>query len=134
MTKMGMHNRITAERYHAIKGAMALGESDEKIMRDYQIKHTTLRYIRNSNNYYEYRLKTDKCRMRGKMPKVILPVCGMELIDYPLRRRKHKCSDCSESKDEGLEVLRWFFLIGGIMLAVIMGLACIAFLMIITNK
>lgn len=86
MTKMGRYNKITAERFHAIKGALAMHWADETVMRQYQIKSTTLRYIKQSKSYYEYRLRTERCKLRGKMPKVILPICGMELIDYPPRK------------------------------------------------
>lgn len=135
MTRMGMHNRITAERFHTIKGALALHESDDSIMRKYQIRNTTLRYIKQCKNFYEYRLRTERCKMRGRAPKVVLPVCGMELIDYPPQRhsRGGKCQDCPECKDKTYETLWWFFLAGGIMLTAVMGFAIVVIIAVITK-
>lgn len=86
--KMGMHNRITAERFHLIKAALADGMSEAAVMARYDIKRTTMRYIQKSVNYYEYRLYTETLPAARKMPKVIAPSSGLAFEDFSYRRHK----------------------------------------------
>lgn len=60
--RMGQNNRITAERWHKVKGALASGMSNKEIMERYHIGATTLGRIKNTDTFYEYRLKTEKIR------------------------------------------------------------------------
>ncbi len=85
--KMGVHNRITAERFHEIKGALAVGTSDDEVMRKFQIRKTTLRYIKLSQSFYEYRLRTEKCVKTGKPIIVYAPTSGIAFEDYRPRRK-----------------------------------------------
>lgn len=86
--KMGRYNRITAERFHVIKAALAEGMSDSAVMAKYEIKKTTLRYIQKSASFYEYRLFTEMLPAARKMPKVIAPSSGLEFEDISYKKKK----------------------------------------------
>lgn len=101
--KMGMYNRISPERFHLIKAAISEGMDDELVMRKYEIKRTTLRYIKRSINFYEYRMLTEVLPAARKMPKVIAPNSGLEFEDFSYRKKQNKkafrkCS-CDERTD-----------------------------------
>lgn len=91
--KMGMHNRITPERFELIRSAIAGGMSDQEIMRRYEIKRTTLQYIAKSKTFYEYRLYTETLPAARKMPKVIMPSSGLALEDYESKKYRAKIQD-----------------------------------------
>lgn len=80
--RMGMHNRITAERFHVIKGAIADGMAGPAIEKKYNIKHTTLGYIRRAKTYYQYRLLTEGVPRAKKMPKVYGEKSGLIFEEY----------------------------------------------------
>lgn len=86
--KMGRHNAITAERFHQIKGALAEGMSADAVMTKYEVKHTTLRYIEISKNFYEYRLRTETLPAARKMPTVIAPSSGLAFEDFSYRKKR----------------------------------------------
>lgn len=86
--KMGRHNCVSAERFHTIKAAMAEGLSDAAIMAKYDIKKTTLKYIKKSTNFYEYRLFTEILPAARKMPTVIAPSSGLAFEDFSYKKRK----------------------------------------------
>lgn len=86
--KMGMHNSITPERFHLIKAALAEGMSEETAMQKYDIKRTTLKYIKKSTSFYEYRLLTEYLPAARKMPKVVAPSSGLEFEDFSYRKNK----------------------------------------------
>ena len=81
--KMGMHNPITKERFQVIKGALVGGMTREAVKKKYDIKDTTLNYIRRAETYYEYRLLTERLPHPKKMPPVYGPKSGLafELTD-----------------------------------------------------
>lgn len=84
--KMGMHNPITAERFKIIKAALAGGMDDDAVMRRYEIKKTTLRYIKKSVTFYEYRLYTETLPAARKMPTVYGAKSGLAFEDYKPKR------------------------------------------------
>lgn len=86
--KMGMHNRISPERFHIIKASISEGMGDNTAMAKYGIKKTTLNYIKKSTNFYEYRLLTETLPAARKMPKVIAPSSGLEFEDFSYRKKK----------------------------------------------
>ena len=88
--KMGIHNRITSERFHTIKGALAGGMSDGEVMARYEIKKTTLRYIKSSTTFYEYRLRTETLPAARKISPVVMPSSGLALEDYGWRKSKRR--------------------------------------------
>lgn len=91
--KMGMHNRITLERFELIRSAITEGMSDQEIMRRYGIKHTTLQYIAKSETFYEYRLYTETLPAARKMPTVIMPSSGLALEDYEPKKCRAKSQE-----------------------------------------
>lgn len=90
--RMGMHNPITAEHFKIIKTALAGGMSDDAVMQRYEIKKTTLGYIKKSATFYEYRLYTEMLPAARKMPKVVEPNSGVAYEDYGsiTRRRSNE--------------------------------------------
>lgn len=86
--KMGKYNAITPERFHLIKAALAEWVSDSEVMAKYEIKKTTLRYIKRSTSFYEYRLLTEALPAARKMPKVVAPSSGLEFEDFSYRKNK----------------------------------------------
>lgn len=100
--KMGKYNTVTPERFHLIKATLAEGMSDESVMEKYGIKRTTLRYIKKSTNFYEYRLLTEILPASRKMPKVVAPSSGLEFEDFSWKKKKSKPSaeKCASREDE----------------------------------
>lgn len=88
--KMGMHNRITAERFHIIRGAVLGGMNDEEVMRRYEIRRTTLKYIKKSRTFYEYRIWTETLPAARKMPTVYGVKSGLAFEDYKPKRCEFK--------------------------------------------
>lgn len=80
--RMGIHNRITAERFHTIKGAIANGMTGPAIEKKYDVKRTTLQYIRRAKTFYEYRLLTERLPRGKKMPTVYGEKTGLPFEDY----------------------------------------------------
>lgn len=109
--KMGIHNQIDAERFHLIRGAMADGMPDEQLMKKYEIKQTTLRYIRKSKTYYEYRLYTEALPAARKMGKVIAPSSGLAFEDYSPRKKRtlerENCKLKTENSNLKLSLTIW---------------------------
>lgn len=98
--KMGMHNPITAERFHIIKAALTEGISEDGVMAKYGIKRTTLKYIKTSINFYEYRLRTETLPAARKMPTVIAPSSGLAFEDFSYKKKKTPKKCCSMSNDK----------------------------------
>lgn len=92
--RMGSANRVTAERFHLIKGALAEHMPDEQVMSKYQIKKTTLQYIKKSKTFYEYRLRTEAIPSARRMPKVVEYSSGVAYEDYDYRKRL-----CKDKRD-----------------------------------
>lgn len=55
-----LRQRITAELYSEVKPSLKTTRDDEKVMRKYSLGQTTVRAIRRSINYQDYRAKTAK--------------------------------------------------------------------------
>lgn len=124
--RMGMHNCITAERFHIIKGAIADGMAGPAIEKKYNIKRTTLSYIRKARSYYEYQLLTERLPRAKKMPKVYGEKSGLPFEDYGYAPiffsiKKVKPTDSSRSNRldheaiKSAEVLGWL-LVGALFL------------------
>ncbi len=80
--KMGIHNPVTKERFQVIKGALVGGMTREAVKKKYNIKDTTLSYIRRAETYYEYRLLTERLPRPKKMPTVYGEKSGLPFEDY----------------------------------------------------
>jgi hypothetical protein len=124
--KMGMHNPVTKERFQVIKGALAGGMTREAVKKKYNIKDTTLSYIRRAETYYEYRLLTERLPRPKKMPTVYGEKSGLPFEDYgygPIffSVKKVKPTDSSRSNRldheaiKSAEVLGWL-LVGALFL------------------
>lgn len=120
--RMGMHNAITAERFKIIKAAIAGGMTDAQVMSRYEIKRTTLKYIKKSVTYYEYRLYTEVLPAARKVPQVIEPNSGVAFEDYRPSFFSRKPLTYKRGDDNG-EVYLWAVIIGAI---AIVGLICLA--------
>lgn len=133
--KMGINNKITAERFHQIKGGLASGLSDDEVMRRFQIRKTTLRYIQLSKTFYEYRLRTEKCTRRRKMPVVYGPTSGIAFEDYWSLRRKCAQRDCERChSDESSERLTECGFWGLIALRVVAAVIMLGLIVILLTK
>ena len=82
-TKMGMHNRITKERYDKAKVELKSPKDDKRVMKKYGFGETTARRIRNTDNFYEYYSKTTTGRRnREHLENILADV--RENDEYPL--------------------------------------------------
>lgn len=103
--KMGRHNPVTAERFKLIKAALAGGMSDEGVMRRYEIKRTTLSYIKRSVTFYEYRLLTETLPAARKMPTVVEPNSGVAYEDYSMARKRKSANGASKGNGDDPYIL-----------------------------
>ena len=62
---MGVHNKITRERYEKIKAECKSPKDDCKVIEKYKISQTTARYIRNSKDYRHYLAWSNPNKSRG---------------------------------------------------------------------
>lgn len=53
--RMGSANKITEERYKKIKAEAKSPKDDERLMAKYGIKASSIRRIRNTDNFWEFR-------------------------------------------------------------------------------
>lgn len=122
--KMGKYNTVTPERFHLIKATLAEGMSDESVMEKYGIKRTTLRYIKKSTNFYEYRLLTEILPASRKMPKVVAPSSGLEFEDFSWKKKSNKvrAEKCANREDETTARIVGIIAIVAIVVIGIMGL------------
>ena len=87
--KMGISNRITLKRFNEIKSSID-DLTDKQVMERYNIRTTTLKYIKKSKNFYEYRLLTETIPAARKMPTVIEPTSGVEYEDFSCKGYRNK--------------------------------------------
>lgn len=78
--RMGMHNRVTKDRWQAIKDDCNNGLPTAKIAKRNSVSEGTVRKVRKSKNFHEYRLSNDK-RLREPFTKVTSS-CGVAYIDF----------------------------------------------------
>ena len=69
--KMGMHNRVTKERFEAIKDDVNRGLPIAKITKRHGVSDGTVRKVRRSKNFYEYRIRADE-QVRSRKPIVVI--------------------------------------------------------------
>lgn len=58
--RMGMHNKVTIDRWQAIKDDTKTDLSVAKIAKRNSVSESTVRRVRRSKTYHEYRLSHDK--------------------------------------------------------------------------
>lgn len=78
--RMGMHNRITKDRWQSIKDDYYNGLSVPIIAKRHAVSESTVRKVRRSRNFHEYRLSNDK-RLREPFTEV-MSSCGVAYIDF----------------------------------------------------
>lgn len=134
-TKMGMHNRITEDRYRHIKQEWAKvqigAHNDNVIAKRCGISKTTASLIRRTDSYHEYRLKTDK-RLRKPIV-VIAEKSGLPYEDFgkkpifsskPLMQRRQddmKRTDMLDKASEKTATMIGVVSIGWIILLLVFG-------------
>lgn len=80
--KMGIHNRITKERFAAIKADLKGGLSAAKVQKRHHVGATTVRKIRRSKDYNDYRVRADE-QVRSKEGIVVIcPITKTPYEDY----------------------------------------------------
>lgn len=80
--RMGMHNRITIKRFQAIKDDLDRGLSVKEITERQNVSEATVRKVRRSKNFHEYRLQNDK-RVRDRNALVVIsPTAGVPYEDF----------------------------------------------------
>lgn len=82
--RMGMHNRITKERWEAIKDDCNKGLPTTKIAKRHSVSEGTVRKVRRNRTYHEYRLR--EVRNRKEPMAVIAPTSGLPFEDFELKR------------------------------------------------
>lgn len=78
--RMGMHNRVTKERWEAIKEDCDKGLPATKIAKRHSVSEGTVRKVRRNRTYHEYRLKEVNHRKEPMV--VIAPTSGLPFEDY----------------------------------------------------
>lgn len=82
--RMGMHNRVTKERWEAIKEDCDKGLPIAKIAKRHSVSEGTVRKVRRNRTYHEYRLKEVS---RRKEPMVVIaPTSGLPFEDFGRNR------------------------------------------------
>ena len=85
MTRMGIANRITEERYTKAKAELHTPRDDRRVMEKYGFGKATARKIRNTDSYYEYRSKsTTGKRYREHLSSILQDVESTNLDEFKL--------------------------------------------------
>lgn len=80
--RMGIHNKVTIDRFQAIKDDVIAGLSVNKVAKRNNVSESTVRKVRRSKNFHEYRIRADEqVRDRNKVV-VIAPTAGVPFEDF----------------------------------------------------
>lgn len=106
--RMGAANRITEARYKKIKAEARSPKDDERLMKKYGIKQSTIRRIRNTDNFWEFRATGTTGKKEREHLKSVL-VDNQEEI-------KEKDDDSSIDRfiAFGIVMMVWMLLIGAL--------------------
>lgn len=130
--KMGFNNPVTAERFHKIKGALASGMNSDEVMRQFNIRKTTLGRIRKADTFYEYRLLNERSTTLRAPIIVVQPDSGVAYEDYgPGVKQKQKRDERFTTHRLDLESDRtamWLGILLGVMTIVVSAIAIVALL------
>jgi len=80
--RMGMHNRITIDRFQAIKDDVNKGLSVAKIAKRHSVSESTVRKVRHSKNFHEYRIDAEALKNRRQPIIVIAEQSGLPFEDF----------------------------------------------------
>lgn len=135
--KMGMHNRVTKERFEAIKDDVNRGLPIAKITKRHGVSDGTVRKVRRSKDFHEYRIRADE-QVRSRKPIVVIAQkSGLPFEDFGakpifssklLKQEVKKISGSDRYDKEGEKAAR---LIGIVMLGWILIIAAIITVLII---
>lgn len=78
--RTGIHNRITKERWEAIKDDCNQGMPAAKIAKRHSVSEGTVRKVRRNKTYHEYRLREVNSRRRPET--VTAKSCGVAFEDF----------------------------------------------------
>lgn len=80
--RMGMHNRITIDRFQAIKDDTRKGLPTAKIAKRHSVSESTVRKVRKSKNFHEYRIDSEALKNRRQQLVVIAERSGLPYEDF----------------------------------------------------
>lgn len=128
--RMGMHNKVTIDRWQAIKDDTRTDLSVAKIAKRNSVSESTVRKVRKSKNFHEYRLSNDKTMRKPVV--VIAPTSGVPFEDFgkkPLffSPKKVKPTDLELSNRLGREAEKTARCLG-VVLAGIVGIVVVSFI------
>lgn len=83
--RMGMHNRITRDRFQAIKDDLNNGLLVQKVAKRHSVSDATVRKVRRSRNFNEYRIDAEALKNRRNQIVVVAPKSGLPFEDFGAR-------------------------------------------------
>lgn len=100
--RMGMHNRITCDRFQAIKDDLNNGLPTTKVAKRHSVSDSTVRKIKRSKNFKEYRIDAEALKNRQSQIVVVAPKSGLSFEDFGakpiLKGIQHFCQHTSLAK------------------------------------
>lgn len=83
--RMGMHNRITRDRWQAIKDDLNNGLPVSKVSKRHSVSDSTVRKVRRSRSFNEYRIDAEALKNRRNQIVVVAPKSGLPFEDFGAR-------------------------------------------------
>lgn len=80
--RMGMHNRVTIDRWQAIKDDLNAGIPVAKAAKRHSVSEGTVRKVRRSKNFHEYRIRAEELKKARHEIVVIAPKSGIPFEDF----------------------------------------------------
>lgn len=77
--RMGIHNKVTIDRWQAMKDDLKAGLPVSKIAKRHSVSEGTVRKVRRSKTYHEYRLRDVN---RRSTPEAVIASCGVAYEDF----------------------------------------------------
>lgn len=77
--RMGIHNKVTIDRWQAMKDDLKAGLPVSKIAKRHSVSKGTVRKVRRSKTYHEYRLREVN---RHSNPEIVTASCGVAYEDF----------------------------------------------------
>lgn len=95
--RMGMHNRITHDRFQAIKDDLNNGLPVQKVAKRHSVSDSTVRKVRRSRNFNEYRIDAEALKNRRNQIVVIAPKSGLPFEDFGPTKSSRNSREVEES-------------------------------------
>lgn len=80
--RMGIHNRVTSDRFQAIKDDLNNGFPVAKVAKRHSVSDSTVRKVRRSKNFREYRISAEDLKNRRQSIVVVAPKSGLSFEDF----------------------------------------------------